>query len=144
MWKQLVESLEKDAEFFAPATPEQTYQVEEMLRVELPEELKSLLAESNGIFGSYGLGLIWPTQRISEDNLAFRRDFEPGDLYEEFDTLLFFADAGNGDQFAYKITDGRILTREIYAWNHEDDSRTVVAPSLKDYLEGWLQETIEI
>jgi len=57
---------------------------------------------------------------------------------------LFFADAGNGDQFAYKIEDGQVKSPDIYVWNHEDDSRIRIAPSLRAYLEGWLQGTLSV
>ncbi|WP_162255066.1 hypothetical protein [Paenibacillus sp. Soil522] len=36
----------------------------------------------------------------------------------------FFADAANGDQFAFPILNGKIVKKDIYVWNHEDDSRT--------------------
>jgi hypothetical protein len=31
----------------------------------------------------------------------------------------------------------------VYAWDHEDDARRCVAPSLKRYLEGWLTGKIQ-
>ncbi|CAI8713500.1 Alpha/beta hydrolase [Bacillus sp. IT-79MI2] len=31
-----------------------------------------------------------------------------------------------------------------YVWNHEDDSRTWVAPSLKQFIEWWSDGTISI
>ncbi|MNG40245.1 hypothetical protein D3C84_1287410 [compost metagenome] len=64
--------------------------------------------------------------------------------YEPFDSLLFVADAGNGDLFGYSIVDGAIPKEDIYTWNHEDDSRTWVAPSLKQFIEGWLKGEISI
>ncbi len=48
-----------------------------------------------------------------------------------FDCLLFFADGGNGDLFGYSILNGIVQRDDIYVWNHENDSRTWVAPSLK-------------
>ncbi|GAA4361732.1 SMI1/KNR4 family protein [Angustibacter luteus] len=53
------------------------------------------------------------------------------DLYTPFDALVFFADAGNGDQFGVAMR----ANREVYVWNHENDSRTWVAPSILRYLE---------
>jgi hypothetical protein len=32
----------------------------------------------------------------------------------------------------------------VFVWNHEDDSRTWVAPSLRVYLEWWLTGKIKI
>ncbi len=58
-----------------------------------------------------------------------------------FDPLLFFADAGNGDQFAFLWTPRR---DEIYAWNHENDNRTWVSASLDQYLRRWLDGTLAL
>lgn len=57
-----------------------------------------------------------------------------------FDQLLFFADAGNGDQFAFSML-GRF---DVFAWDHETDSRTNVAPDLATYLEWWLDGRIRL
>ena len=80
----------------------------------MPDELKALLSESNGVHGEYELGLIWPIERIVKDNLEFRQTPVFRDLYMPFDPLLFFADAGNGDQFAFAILDGEIRRSDIF------------------------------
>jgi hypothetical protein len=54
-----------------------------------------------------------------------------------FDSLLFFADTGTGDQFAYPITPTGIRD-DIYVWDHEDDSRRWYAARLEQYLAWWL------
>jgi hypothetical protein len=62
-----------------------------------------------------------------------------------FDHLLFFGDAGNGDQFAFSIqADGAIHRPDVFAWNHEDDSRVWVAPTLKVFFERSLAGKIKI
>ena len=111
--------------------------VETSLGVVLPDELKALLQESNGMEGPYGLGLIWSAEQIAKDNLNFRQFPGFKELYMPFDHLLFIAEAGNGDQFAFAILDGEIRNPDIFIWDHENDSRIWVAPSLKVYLE-WL------
>jgi hypothetical protein len=65
----------------------------------------------------------------------FRESPEFAAIYMPFDPLLFFADAGNGDQFGFVPRDSR---RDAFVWNHEDDSRTWAAPDLSKYLEWWL------
>ena len=55
-----------------------------------------------------------------------------------------FADAGNGDQFAFPIVGGSIRGTDVFAWDHENDSRSWVAPSLQTYLEGWLSGKIKL
>ena len=45
--------------------------------------------------------------------------------------FIIFADGGNGDLFGYSVLNGMVQRDDIYVWNHENDSRTWVAPSLK-------------
>jgi hypothetical protein len=144
MWRQLIESQHSEHKFASPATWAEMSLAEEQLRVKLPEQLRSLLLETNGVVGEYGLGLIWPLDRIVADNLAFRSNADFQRLYMPFDPLLFFADAGNGDQFAFPIQLNSVRRNDVFVWNHEDDSRTWVAPSLEKYLEWWRDGTIKL
>lgn len=141
-WRKLLEQWTDKCEFSSPASDEMLSSTEKSLGVALPEELRDVLTESNGILGEYGLGLIWNTERIKKDNLAFRLEYR--DIYMPFDSLLFFADAGNGDQFAFAVLNGMVRKSNIFAWNHEDDSRNWVAPSLEEYLQGWLTGNIKL
>ena len=144
MWLELVSQLTQDLQSHSPATLNEIASVESELEVSLPRELKNLLQESNGVEGPYGLGLIWGTERIKRDNLSFRRFLDFKDLYMPFDHLLFFADAGNGDLFALAILNNKIRNPDIFVWNHENDSREWVAPSLERYLEWWLNGKLKI
>lgn len=144
MWKELVSGLSDEYEFQKPADEKEIINAEEQLGVGLPHELKELLKESNGIFGEYHISLIWDIKRIVQDNLSFRNSSDFKELYMPFDCLLFFSDAGNGDQFAYLIINGKINKDDIYVWNHEDDSRTWVASSLKWFIDGWSNVQISI
>lgn len=142
-WKQLILRVEPDATFQEPASLKSLRALETGLDVTLPPDLRELLQVSDGVEGSYGLGVIWPCARILEDNTRFRQSKQFRELYMPFDSLLFFADAGNGDQFAYPIATA-IDRPDIFVWNHEDDSRTWVAPGLAEYLEWWLTGKLSI
>ena len=144
MWCDLVRTVCENPEFHTPTGKAVIFAAENALKHQIPDELSNLLCESNGIEGDYGLGLIWPVERIEEDNLQFRTNPAFKDLYMPFDCLLFFADAGNGDQFAFAVCNGKVQRPDIFVWNHEDDSRTWVAPSLQRYLEWWLTGKIKV
>ena len=143
-WREFVQSITPDFTFHPPASPEEIEKAESRLDVLFPDQLKSLWQESNGIEGSYELGLIWNVERIANDNLFFWQFADYKDLYKPFDHLLFFADAGNGDQFCFTILNGVIQKSDVYVWNHEDDSRQWVAPSLDVYLEWWLSGKFKV
>jgi hypothetical protein len=134
MWREVVEQFWPVHEFQPGATDSSLIDAERRLGHELPSDLRALLLESDGVMGEYGLGLIWPVARIIEDNLSFRSSPDFRDLYMSFDQLLFFGDAGNGDQFGFALV-SVLWDRDVFAWNHENDSRTWVAPDLSRYLE---------
>ena len=66
------------------------------------------------------------------------------DSYMPFDCLLFFSDAGNGDQFAYTIAGGEVRRPDIFVWNHEDDSRAWVSSSLRSFLPDWISGKLAV
>ena len=144
MWIELIRSFSKECEFVKPTNIQVIEEVEKEFELLFHNDLKSILLESNGITGEYGLGLLWTIERIKTDNISFRANEDFMDLYMPFDNLLFFADAGNGDQFAYSIQNGQINRNDIFVWNHEDDSRIWVAPDLKKYFEWWMSGKLKI
>jgi hypothetical protein len=142
MWKEYVSKFLTKGEFSAPVLPDEIVKVEKELKVKFPEELTSLFLETNGVKDVFKSDLIWPLERIRKDNLFFRGFEDFKEIYMPFDHLLFFADSGTGDQFAYSILNKEIRRTDVFAWNHEDDSRKWVASSMKQYIEWWLTDKI--
>jgi hypothetical protein len=126
------------ARFEPPATQQELSDCEAALGQPLPGELRALLAETNGVHGEFDLGLVWSAERIAADNTRFRSEF--AELYMPFDSVVFFSDAGNGDQFAIALRGNR----EVYVWNHVDDSRMWVAPTVLRFLEEWMAGRLTI
>ncbi|MFE1883504.1 SMI1/KNR4 family protein [Streptomyces diastatochromogenes] len=141
MWTAVVAALPGTTVFQPPAAESSLLRCATVLGHALPADLAALLRESNGIEGEYGAGLIWSAERIVSENQTLREDGDLATLYMPFDPLLFFADAGNGDLFA--LLPG-LRRPDVFVWNHEDDSRTWVAPSLAKYLEWWLTGQIKL
>ncbi|MFF1699472.1 SMI1/KNR4 family protein [Streptomyces sp. NPDC058257] len=131
MWRAVAGLAYPEAEFSTPVYAADVAAAERRLGCPLPSELVSLLYETDGMVGRYGVDTVWPLERIVEDNLLFRSDSSFADLYMPFDALLFFGDDGGGDQFAFVRRPPR---GDIFVWQHEDDSRRWVARDLKDYL----------
>jgi SMI1-KNR4 cell-wall len=127
----LIARLYPEAQFSSGAAEELLEAVEQDLGMRTPDDLKELLRQSNGVLDRNGVGVIWSAERIMRDNRTFRScpDFE--DLYMSFEPLLFFADNGGGDQFAYVVKPSRF---DIFVWDHESDGRWWVADGLSEYL----------
>lgn len=144
MWKSLVEGLGKECRFESQASNFEISEAESKLNVAFPDSLKACLLESNGVFGEYDLGLVWPVERIISTNIEFRENTEFSELYMPFDSMLFFADAGNGDQFFFPLQSSRVRRNDVFVWSHEDDSRNWVAPSMQKYIEWWIEGKINV
>ena len=109
-----------------------------------PNQLLSLLLETNSCLGEYDLGVIWPLDKIIFNNTLFRNEEKFSNIYMSFDNLLFFADAGNGSQFFFPISANKDTRESVFIWSHEDDSRSWVAPNLEKYIDWWLSGRLKI
>ena len=70
---------------------------------------------------------------IAGHQAKFRTFEDFRSLYMPFDHLLLFGGDGGGDLFAYPVrADGSTSAMGIFVWEHEDDSRTWRASSLRD------------
>lgn len=153
-WKEYISKLglqdvSNSFEFNAPGTPLELKDLMNQFDLsELPAELEDLYIQTNGINqlldGTLIDELVWPIERVIETNNYYRSDPELKGVYMPFDQLLFVSDAGNGDLFGFETINGKFNSYDIFVWDHEDDSRTWVAPNLKIFIEGWTNGTIEI
>ena len=144
MWIKTLKNISDDFEFLKPATEEALLKTEQNLGHPLPETLRELLLETNGVEqNSAYLLFILPIERIEKDNLDMRQN-PVLNFYMPFDHLLFFADAGNGDKFAFPIAKDNTIGSDIFAWNHEDDSRMWCAPSLQLFIKWWMEGNITL
>ncbi|MEV6729239.1 SMI1/KNR4 family protein [Streptomyces sp. NPDC051364] len=137
MWRELVAEYE-GSEAAPPVDLSRLASLEEALGQPLPDALRELLAEANGITDEYGTDVIWGVDQIIEVNMAFRSEPSYRNLYMPFDPLMFFGESGGGDQFAFVRTPSR---SEVFVWDHETDSRLWISPSLESFLRNALTHT---
>ncbi|WP_286131570.1 SMI1/KNR4 family protein [Bacillus sp. FJAT-25509] len=95
MCKSLINKTSEDSLFNELATQEQLEEINEKFNLEITNELANILKETNG-FDCGGVRF-WPLNDIIEENIERRTLEVYKDCYMNFDILLFFADAGNGD-----------------------------------------------
>lgn len=144
MWKGYLSSISKECQFKAPATETEILSIKKDLNIDLPKKLADLYYETNGVYGNYGISSIWSLEQMIKENLFFWTLHEHKESMKPLDTFLFFSDAGNGDLFGYSIENGNIQNEDIYLWNHEDDSRSIIASSLEEFIKGWIGGEISI
>jgi hypothetical protein len=118
----------------APTTEDTIAVAETATGCRLPDELRALLLESDGVRDDYGFELVFSAERIAAINREMRTLADFAELYMPFDPLLFFGASGNGDLFAYRILVGSVRDTDIFVWDHETDSRTQVTLGLERFL----------
>ncbi|MFC0213752.1 SMI1/KNR4 family protein [Paenibacillus chartarius] len=143
MWVEFFKGVSEDCTFHNPASLNEIAKVEEQLSAVLPQQLKEILLETNGLKGCYDLGLIWSIDEIMNENMRYRDDYFK-EHYMPFDNLIFFADSGIGDLFCFPVLGKGACKDDVFVWNHENDSRQWVAPTISKYVEWWLHGTIKI
>ncbi|GLW70332.1 SMI1/KNR4 family protein [Kitasatospora phosalacinea] len=137
MWSELIAGIAADAVLGAPAGPEELAEVERALGQRLPRGLAELLRECGGVGEDAALEVVWSAGRIARENAQLRTDPSLARLYMPFEPLLFFGSGPGGDLFGCPRTPER---EEVFVWDHETDSRTLVCYRLEDYLRRALTE----
>ena len=137
MWRELVESVCSDCKFAAPASEQSLNEAEAAIGVALPPELRALLLESNGIEDIFGDG-VFSAECILSRNLEMRDLVAEDNTYMSFDSLLCFGSVGDGDLFFFPVQgNGKVNNPDIFIWNHESDSRKLIAGNLEKFVKQW-------
>lgn len=138
MYIEQIRKLMNDNEYIKPNSPSDIKMItnaENMLNVTFPNELKELLLEMDG-----DNLLLLSVKQIIEDNIMVREALS--EFYEGLDELLFIGGNGCGDYYSYSIPDGQIKSTEIVRWEHEDNTKIVVAHSLKELIDRYYNNEI--
>ncbi len=140
--------------FYPAAAAEHLSKMEADLKAGFPESLRSLLLETDGVMdkisihgGEYfdNMWLIWAIEEIVEQNFFFRKQTVEGIYDRDFTKLVFFAGAGvDGILFGFPVLEGRICGPEVMVWYPISDTSNYLAPTLQDFLRGWLMGTLSV
>jgi len=139
--------------FYPSALTQEISDAETKLKAEFPESFRSLLLEANGVMemasidgGDWieSMWLFWNIDEIVEQNRCRHAVTEKRTFKRDFTSLVFFASAGtDGILFAFTVKDGVCLPH-VMVWHPIMDELEEIAPSLEDFLRGWLTNTISV
>lgn len=129
MWTAWLSAIGEDGAVVLtdPASPEVLAEVEAKLGAPLPEDLRTLLAETDGLADDSGGEPVWPVERIGEENQS-----RLGPVAAADPDLVFFGDTGTEDLFAYRASEP-----DIYLWSAADGRTRWVASDLRSLLDTW-------
>lgn len=148
-------TFDSKAEFKPPVSAKQLEQAEAQLGIRLPDELRSLLLDSDGVMEMMSVGgdhwfennaLVWPLRELVEQNgrLAVG-DCSRGSRSNSRHRVCLFGWAGcDGIAFGFPLAaDGR-CSPEVAAWYPVGDRLIRVAPRLEEFIAGWIQCRISV
>lgn len=127
------------------------YQVDRLetrLEAVLPESLRTLMLESDGVQEWYlnehgdwaeDFFLPWPAEEMIKYNEYFRSATYQNKHQTDFRNLLVFARMGSdGLHIGHPIRDDRTCSPLVVAWNPADHSLSDRAPDFESFLRDWL------
>ena len=156
-WRSLIEgayqtrerqtNFRSKPEFCTPATITELEEAERTLDITLPTALRSLFLETNGIKDMMAVEgaswfvnqwTVWSIGEVVSQNLRLRSEsIPPGNLS--------FATAGvDGIYFCFLQNIEGAFGPEVSAWNSFEERVYGLAPSLDDFITGWLNGTIGV
>lgn len=127
-------------QFYPPVSAARLAEAEQQLQVALPASLRGLYLETDGVMEMLALGSgeeietgwqVWTLAEVIEQNRSRSRP------------LLFFAGAGvDGIRFGFPIDAGGTCGESVVVWYPLRAGTTELAPTLADFLSGWLAGTL--
>jgi hypothetical protein len=139
-------------EFTSAASAAAVADAEAILNVTLPASLRSLLLDTNGVKEMMSIEggdwfvagtLLWTIEAIVDANRDYRVD-RGRKREREVRSLVFFAPAEvDGVLFAFPVEDV-VCAPRVLVWHPILDELDEVAPSLEDFLRGWLTGKITV
>ncbi len=162
-WRELISDIDQDrqqppgiagrTEFYPATTAQALADAASELQATLPVSLRSLLLETNGVMDMLSIDggewfesmwLLWTLEEIVAQNRRHREANVRGVAARDFLNLVFFADAGtDGILFGFPVED-MVCSPRIMVWYPLRDELVELAPSLEEFLRGWLTGAITV
>jgi len=140
--------------FYSAASLDEIDDVETRINARFPTSLRSLLLETNGVMEMMMVAggewfdsqwLIWTVTDIIEQNSRCRGTIEEWNSTHDLRRLVFFAGAGcDGILFGSPVNEDDVCESRVVVWWPMRDEVREVAPSLEDFLSGWLTGRIAV
>jgi hypothetical protein len=137
-WKERVSRCMPESQFSQSASYTDISAIHKALGHGIPDQLRELLLETNGIESPYST-LVYSTARIIEVNRTFRTVDYLADRMP-FEHLLFFGTVSDGDEFAFPLLRNGKFGDAVFIWSHDTDCREEYAMSLADYIAKYTVE----
>jgi cell wall assembly regulator SMI1 len=134
-WGQILRAAERGLELQPPARPTEIAAVELRLGTRLPDELRGLYEETDGIYHKPGQWFtMWRLSDLANWNLEAWNGWESEDRRR----YLGFGDDGTGNPFCVELAGGPT----IFTWSPIEQIAWPLAQNLRAFWVGWLSGEI--
>lgn len=137
-------------ELHPPTTQAELSQAAKRLKTRLPDSLRGLLLETNGVMRMMSIDgnewfeefwTVWPVEKIVEENEWLREQY--GD--RGVSRFVFFAGAGaDGVHFGFLCRDEFQPDAPVFAWYPDETEDKLMAERLDLFLEGWCSGRLSV
>ena len=146
MYRELIDTLIRDhdwAKLQEPCPEQEITQAETYLGYPFPDELKSLLRETNGDrWFLLSTKDILKNTELNRTILAECFD-DSEEFQEKIDRHIFFATNGCGDYYGYRVLpNGETDSTAIYMWEHETFEHHIVASDIADLISKYYLDEV--
>ena len=137
MYRDLIGELIKGhswAKLQDPCSEDEIIKAEKYVGFIFPEELKTLLRETNGDHW-FLLSADDIIKHVKTNREIFPEYLEPDEFEEKVNRFVYFATNGCGDYYCYRVLEnGETDTTAIYIWEHELFEIREVAKDIADLI----------
>lgn len=145
MYKKLIEKLTEGnrwASVQEPCPEEKIREAEKYVGFTFPEELKSLLRETNGD-GWLLLSAERMIEHVKLNREIYPEYLEPDEFEEKVNRFVYFATNGCGDYYCYRVLpDGETDDSAIYVWEHELFEAREVAKDITELITKYYNDEL--
>ena len=137
MYRELLEKLtigHRWARLQKPCPEDKIVSAEKYVGFTFPDELKSLLRETNGD-GWFLLSAEEIISNVKTNREVFPEYLDEDEFEEKVNRFIFFATNGCGDYYCYRVLpNGKTDDSSIYIWEHELFEARTVAENIEDLI----------
>ena len=125
-----------------PCSEDDIKKAEDYVGFLFPEELKTLLRETNGDHW-FLLSAEDIINHVKTNREIFPEYLEPDEFEEKVNRFVYFATNGCGDYYCYRVLEnGETDTTAIYIWEHELFEVREVAKNISDLITKYYNDEV--
>ena len=136
MWREVLSTKWPEVEFSPPCSLANVESVEASLGMPLPDELRALYFETDGVYSTRAyMWIVWCINDVLKRTHYMHTSPDIAFYEKSFNELLFFGDLGNGDLLAFQTDSTLQSYQSVGIWDHETGEYLESAKSMQEMID---------